>query len=124
MIIRGFVDPYYKNNNVNDKTIDVIDGIIINKEGLLMGEVIYNTEESNSHFIYSIYSFLMDHVGAWLLLIIFSLTFIVAIIIPFLKDIFNIHVESIRPLLNIIKYYLLHNQIGQYCKRNSPVLQS
>ena len=24
----------------------------------------------------------------------------------------------------VIARYLLHNQIGQYCKRNSPILQS
>ncbi len=108
IIIRGFAEPYYK-KNINITTIDNIDGIILNKEGLLLGEVIYIIEDKkNTHYIYSIYRFLMEHFGAWVLLIIFSITFFIAILFPFFENIYNININIysglIKSLLNIIKH--------------------
>ncbi len=67
MVIKGFAD--------SDKESK---GIILNKEGLLLGEVIYNVNNRKPRVerIYKIYSWLMDYGGAWILLIFVILTII------------------------------------------------
>ena len=64
--------------------------IIINKEGLLLGEVIYNSQHENRSIkcIYKIYSCLFDYVGAWILFIIVIITIIMTLSIN-LWNIFN-----------------------------------
>jgi hypothetical protein len=71
MVIKGFSDFY---NN-----LDHSKGVVINKDGLLLGEVIYKIREKNSHVIYQVYSWLMDCGGAWILLIIFIITIITVV---------------------------------------------
>lgn len=68
MVIKGFADFY--DNLEHSK------GIILNKEGLLLGEVIYNVGGRKPPVIYQIYSWLMDYGGAWILLILVILTII------------------------------------------------
>lgn len=70
MVIKGFADFY--DNLEHSK------GIILNKEGLLLDEVIYNVnnKEPRVKRIYQIYSWIMDYGGAWILLILVILTII------------------------------------------------
>ena len=89
IVARGFGE--FLDNNLQDK-------IIINKEGLLLGEVIYNVEEKDSHLIYYIYSFLMDYGGAWVLLLLVFLTIIMTVIV----NIINISLTIVTVILTLI----------------------
>jgi len=74
MVVRGFADYFNENNGHN--------AIVINKEGLLVGEVIADIEKNNL-FIklnYLFYSNLMDHLGAFVL-IIFTIISLLKILI-------------------------------------------
>ncbi len=75
MTIKGFAD--FDNNPAQPKNI------IINKEGLLLGEVIYNVEcrKFPVRWIYRIYSILIDYVGAWILLLFVIIPTIIILII-------------------------------------------
>ena len=86
MVARGFAEYFDEKKN----------SIIINKDGLLFGEIIYNVEEENSIYTYKIFSFLMGLGGAWILLILFALTIIITIIIPLLLNSFNIYIQLIK----------------------------
>lgn len=79
--IKGFAD-FDRNSNQKKS-------IIFNKEGLLLGEVIYNVEcrKFPIRWIYWIYSSLIDYVGAWILLIFIIIPTII-ILIKNLIDIF------------------------------------
>jgi len=79
MVIKGFADPYLESDKGLSKSIK--EGIIINREGLLVGEVIFKANEKP--FIkktYQVFSWLMDYGGAWVLLIVVSITLIMACI--------------------------------------------
>ncbi len=58
MVMKGFADHYNK--------INVAEGIILREKGLLIGEVIYDTDKK-LHLIYRIYNWLMNSGGAWIL---------------------------------------------------------
>lgn len=64
MVIRGFADYFDTSSGHN--------AIIIKKEGLLVGEVIADMEKNNLfiNLNYLIYSSLMDHIGAFILLVL------------------------------------------------------
>ncbi len=65
LVIKGFAEYFDERQSGHTK-------IIINREGLLMGEVLSDIEINNIliNFNYFIYSNIMDHVGAFLLLIV------------------------------------------------------
>ena len=72
MVARGFA--YYKNKNSHNS-------IIITKSGLILGEVIYNSEKGN-FFIknaYRFFSILIDYIGTWILLILVIFTIIMSL---------------------------------------------
>lgn len=65
LVIRGFAEYFNQSQHGHNK-------IVINKEGLLVGEVLSDIETGNP-FIkvnYYLYSRIIDHIGAFLLLII------------------------------------------------------
>lgn len=76
MVIKGFAD-FYKNSEHSK-------GIILNKEGLLLGEVIYR--EGKSNYIknsYRFFSWIMDSGGAWILFTLVILTIIMTLFMNF-----------------------------------------
>ncbi len=100
-VVRGFSKPYYENSKKEkDKEYENLDGITINREGLLLGEVLYILEEKcDTHFIYSIYSHLMQHFGAWVLFTIFIFT----LIITFVINPFNFWIEDFPKIIEYFK---------------------
>jgi len=105
IVIRGYSNPCYKsekyknyNNQLNYKQDENLYGIIINNEGLLLGEVLYKIDKCKTHLIYSIFSHLMQHFGAWVFLLIFIFTLIVTPIVNH----FDFWKEFFREIINFL----------------------
>lgn len=99
MVIREFASYSYKEGDTSKKEFE---GIILNKEGLLLGEVIYNVNAKPCiKRIYHIYSWLMDYGGAWVLLILFIITIIATWLISF----WNIFSQLITWIINLCSIY-------------------
>jgi hypothetical protein len=99
MVIRGFADvASYKKIKEDSHKKEIIN-ITLNREGLLLGEVIYNVKNRGSCVkrIYWIYSRLMDYGGAWILLILF----IIAIASAFFTNFWNMFSQLITWLIDI-----------------------
>lgn len=67
LVIRGFAEYFNEIQHDHNK-------IVINREGLLVGEVLSDIEKANPFikFNYFIYSKIMDHLGAFILLVVTS----------------------------------------------------
>jgi hypothetical protein len=101
MVIRGFSEYYNKE--------DVSEGIILNKEGLVLGEVIYELDKKKPSIIsiYSIYSWLMNIGGAWIIIILFLITIFSTIIFPLLKYFWVIYAQIISFFMNLFNRLFL-----------------
>ena len=100
IVIKGFADCYNKEKYSKEGIKAAIkDGILLNREGLLLGEVISNVEEKKPRVerIYRYYSWLMDYGGAWILLILF----IIAIVSAFFTNLWNMFSQLITWLIDI-----------------------
>jgi len=108
IVVRGFSNPHYDDNNqLDDKQQRNLDGIKINNEGLLLGEVLYKLDKCKTHLIYYIYSYLMQHFGAWIFLFILIFTLIITFVInPF--DFWKEYIPKIIDFLNSLFQSLLN----------------
>jgi hypothetical protein len=105
MVIKGFADCYNESIRSKKGIKDAVEeGIILNKEGLLLGEVIYNVNNRKHcvKWIYKIYSWLMDYGGAWVLLVLV----IASSIVIFCFNFINISLNLINTFFNLINSFL------------------